>query len=160
MKWESLNHVSMQKRKQEDGEKVSYENVRKELKKRNLTDQEIELLFAKYDVDNNRELDKRELERLFQDLKGKKQMLESEIQKEQSNRPATAVSVTGPTLAIRPGIGAGVPPEEMAKIVRRIDRMEYTLTVIVNKIDSVLDGKLILPKNDKKEDENRNTSGI
>ena len=144
---------------QEDGEKVSYENVRKELKKRNLTDQEIELLFAKYDVDNNRELDKRELERLFQDLKGKKQMIESEIQKEQTNRPATAVSLTGPTITLRSGIGAGIPPEEMAKIVRRIDRMEYTLSVIVNKIDSVLDGKIILPKNDKKEDENRNTAG-
>lgn len=142
---------------QADSEKVSYENVRKELKKRNLTDQEIELLFAKYDVDNNRELDKRELERLFEDLTGKKRMLESQIQKEQSNRPVSAVSLTGPTVTMRPGGGTGVPPEEMAKIVRRIDRMEYTLTVIVNKIDSVLDGRLILPKNDKKEDENKNT---
>lgn len=119
------------------------------------------MLFAKYDVDNNRELDKRELERLFEDLKGKKQMIESQIQKEQSNRPATAVSLTGPTVNVRSLVGAGgVPPEEMAKIVRRIDRMEYTLTVIVNKIDSVLDGRLILPKDDKKEDENRNTAGI
>lgn len=134
--------------------------MRKELKKRNLTDQEIELLFAKYDMDNNRELDRKELERLFQDLEGKKQQIETQIQKEQKNRPATAVSMTGAPVTGRI-MAAGVPPEEMAKLVRRIDRMEYTLTVIVNKIESVLDGRLILPKNDKKEDENRNnTSGI
>ena len=132
--------------------------MRKELKKRNLTDQEIELLFAKYDVDNNRELDKRELERLFQDLEGKKQILESQIQKEQSNRPATAVSVTGAAVSVRTGGTAGVPPEEMAKIVRRVDRMEFTLTVIVNKIDAVLEGRVILPSPDKKEDENRNNT--
>ena len=130
--------------------------MRKELKKRNLTDQEIELLFAKYDVDNNRELDKRELERLFQDLEGKKLQLESEIQKEQNNRPSTAISVSGAGVNVRSG--GGVPPEEMAKIVRRVDRMEYTLSVILSKIDSVLEGRLILPKSDKDAaaDQNKN----
>lgn len=113
--------------------------MRRELKKRNLTDQEIEMIFAKYDMDNNRELDESELKKLFDDLEGKKQQLQKQIQQEESGkRPQSAVSV----------VGMKASPEEVLKLVRRIDRMEYTLSVISSKIDSVLSGKLILPKSD------------
>lgn len=137
--------------KQTDGGKASFENVRKELKQRGLTEQEIEMIFAKYDIDNNRELDERELAKLFSDLEGKKSQLENEIKN--TNRPSSALSVSaGGIMSL--ARGAGIPPEEMAKVVRRVDRMEYTLSVIASKIDSVLEGKLIIPT--KKSDLNDN----
>lgn len=43
-------------------------------------------------------------------------------------------------------------PEEMAKLVRRVDRMEFTLSAISAKIDSVLSGKLALRKSDEEAD--------
>lgn len=122
---------------------MSFENVRRELKKRNLTDQEIEMIFAKYDMDNNRELDESELKKLFEDLEGKKLQLQQQIEQEESGagatkRPQSAISV----------IGAKASPEEVLKLVRRMDRMEYTLSIISSKIDAVLSGRLILPKED------------
>jgi fructose-bisphosphate aldolase class 1 len=103
------------------------------------------MLFAKYDIDNNRELDRQELNKLFEDLEGKKTELENEIKKEHNNngkdgRPQSAMSHVG-----RMAVTASIPPEEMAKVVRRVDRMEYTLSVIATKIDSVLEGRLIIP---------------
>ncbi|KAI1309439.1 Polycystin-2 [Halotydeus destructor] len=117
-----------------DGKKkLSYDHVHAELKKRNLSEQEIEMLFAKYDLDNNRELDEDELAQMLVDLEGKKKQLENEIAKEQQ-RPMSAISARHRN------------PDEMIKLMRRVDRMEYTLSVISAKIDSALDGKLILPK--------------
>ena len=114
------------------------------------------MLFAKYDIDNNRELDREELNKLFADLEGKKTELENEIKKEHNNnnkdgRPQSALSVSGHLGRMT----AGIPPEEMAKVVRRVDRMEYTLSVIASKIDSVLEGRLIIPTKKKaaKDDE-------
>ena len=122
------------------------------MKKRGLTDQEIEMIFAKYDIDNNRELDRQELQKLFEDLEGKKTELENEIKKEHNNngRPQSAMSHVG-----RMAVATGIPPEEMAKVVRRVDRMEYTLSVIATKIDSVLEGRLIIPtkKGERTEEE-------
>ena len=108
-----------------------------------MTDQEIEMIFAKYDMDNNRELDENELKKLFDDLEGKKMALEQQIQQEESGaggkgRPQSAISV----------IGSKASPEEVLKLVRRMDRMEYTLSIISSKIDAVLGGRLILPKDD------------
>lgn len=71
---------------------------------------EIEMLFAKYDVDGNRELDEKEMNQMFADLEGQKLMLDDEINNQQSvgasdaSRPATA--------AIRAGNGSGVPADE------------------------------------------------
>ena len=110
------------------------------------------MIFAKYDIDNNRELDRQELQKLFEDLEGKKTELENEIKKEHNNngRPQSAMSHVG-----RMAVAAGIPPEEMAKVVRRVDRMEYTLSVIATKIDSVLEGRLIIPtkKGERTEEE-------
>lgn len=116
--------------------KLSYEHVRAELKKRDLTDPEIEMLFAKYDLDCNRELDSEELSKLLNDLEGKKLALDKQIEHEQANRPTSALS--------RHQFGLG--GEDMVKLVRRVDRMEHTLMAISGKIDSALAGKLIIPK--------------
>lgn len=123
--------------KVEGKKKLSYEHVHTELVKRNLTEQEIEMLFAKYDLDNNRELDEDELAQMLDDLEGKKKELENEIAKEGQKRPASALSM---------GAHYRGSPEDVSKLVRRVDRMEYMLSVISTKIDAVLDGKLILPK--------------
>ncbi|RWS03638.1 polycystin-2-like protein, partial [Dinothrombium tinctorium] len=118
---------------------LNFEEVRKELKKRNLTDPEIEMLFAKYDLDCNRELDEDELKKMFEDLEGKKKEIDEEIAMEQK-RPSSAVSVHHFKSTY----------EDIIKLTRRVDRMEHTLAVISAQIDSVLAGKLIVNKPDAK----------
>jgi len=102
------------------------------LKKRNLTDLEIEMLFAKYDTDGNRELDEEELAAMMADLEGKKKAMDKEIEeaREQKKRPSSAV---------------GTGSEDWKNLVRRVDRMEHTISLVASKIESVLDGKLVLP---------------
>ncbi|XP_015781741.1 polycystic kidney disease 2-like 1 protein isoform X2 [Tetranychus urticae] len=120
----------------ESNKKLSFEHVRAELKKRDLSDPEIEMLFAKYDLDSNRELDSEELAKMLADLEGKKLALDAQIEHEQQNRPASAVS--------RHQFAVG--GEDMIKLTRRVDRMEHTLMAISGKIDAALSGKLIIPK--------------
>ncbi|KAF8782962.1 Polycystin-2 like protein [Argiope bruennichi] len=72
---------------------------------------EIEMLFAKYDVDGNRELDEKEMQQMFADLEGQKLQLDDEINNQQSmiasdaSRPPTAA-------AFGRGNGSGVPADE------------------------------------------------
>lgn len=69
------------------------------------------MLFAKYDVDGNRELDEREMQQMFADLEGQKLQLDDEINNQQSmiasdpSRPPTAVMHGR-------GGGSGVPADE------------------------------------------------
>lgn len=120
----------------DSNKKLSFEHVRAELKKRDLSDPEIEMLFAKYDLDSNRELDSEELAKMLADLEGKKLALDAQIEHEQQNRPTSAVS--------RHQFAMG--GEDMIKLTRRVDRMEHTLMAISGKIDAALSGKLIIPK--------------
>jgi len=113
----------------EGKQRLSYLHVRDELRKRNLTDVEIEMLFAKYDLDSNRELDQNELQKMFQDLEGKKKKLDKEIALEQS-RPSNDSTIH---------FNAS---ENLIKLTRRVDRIEHTLTLIADKIDAVLGGQL------------------
>lgn len=114
---------------------MSFDEVRIELKKKNLSDQEIEMLFARYDVDSNRELDEHELKAMFNDLEGKKKQIELEIQ-QNVNRPETAHRER---------------TEQASKLTKRVDRMEYTLSVISSKIDAVLQGKLVTENQQQQE---------
>ena len=98
------------------------------------------MLFAKYDLDHNRELDEDELKRMFEDLEGKKKQLEKQIESEQK-RPMSAAA-----------IGFGASADDVNRLVRRVDRMEYTLSLIAAKIDSVLEGRIILPKSGMDQD--------
>ncbi|GFT15793.1 polycystin-2 [Nephila pilipes] len=98
---------------------------------------EIEMLFAKYDVDGNRELDEKEMQQMFADLEGQKLQLDDEINNQQSmiasdsSRPPTAA-------AFGRGNGSGVPADEFNVLTRRVDRMEHSIGSIVSKIDAVL----------------------
>lgn len=116
--------------------KLSFATVRQELKKRNLSDPEIEMLFAKYDIDQNRELDEDELQAMFRDLEGKKNQIEREIEENKNKRPEETVVGVG---------GGGHLPIgfDLLKMAKRVDRMEYILSTISSKIDNVLAGKLI-----------------
>lgn len=96
------------------------------------------MLFAKYDLDQNRELDEQELKAMINDLEGKKIQIEKEMADNENKRPETARSLHR--------FGAG---PDMSKLTKRVDRMEYTLTVISSKIDSVLAGKVVLAKPDE-----------
>lgn len=110
--------------------RLSFATVRQELKKRNLSDQEIEVLFAKYDMDQNRELDPEELQAMFDDLEGKKKSIEKEMEEsKKTKRPESALSVH-----------RHVP--DFGKIAKRVDRMEFILGTISTKIDSLMAGKV------------------
>lgn len=69
------------------------------------------MLFAKYDVDGNRELDEKEMQQMFADLEGQRLQLDDEINNQQSmiasdvSRPPTAVVHSR-------GGGSGVPADE------------------------------------------------
>lgn len=121
--------------------KLSFATVRQELKKRNLSDPEIEMLFAKYDIDQNRELDEDELQAMFRDLEGKKNQIEKEIEENKFKRPDEAVAGVGGGV----GVGGGHLPIgfDLLKMAKRVDRMEYILSTISSKIDNVLAGKII-----------------
>uniref|UniRef100_A0A061QFY2 Putative PKD2 n=1 Tax=Cupiennius salei TaxID=6928 RepID=A0A061QFY2_CUPSA len=121
-----------------DGDKkLSYQEVRQQLKARNLSEMEIEMLFAKYDVDGNRELDEKEMNQMFADLEGQKLQLDDEINNQQSMIASDASRP--PTAAIHGrGGGSGVPADEFNVLTRRVDRMEHSIGSIVSKIDAVL----------------------
>ncbi|GFQ87964.1 polycystin-2 [Trichonephila clavata] len=121
-----------------DGDKkLSYQEVRQQLKARNLSEMEIEMLFAKYDVDGNRELDEKEMQQMFADLEGQKLQLDDEINNQQSM--VASDSSRPPTAAVYGrGNGSNVPADEFNVLTRRVDRMEHSIGSIVSKIDAVL----------------------
>lgn len=123
----------------DSNQKLSFEHVRDELKKRNLTHPEIEMLFAKYDLDCNRELDQDELTRMLQDLEGKKQQLNKEIAKEQK-RPGSAIN--GHPF---------MPSDDAVKLTRRVDRMEHLLAIISTKIDAAIDNNQLRERTNQEE---------
>jgi len=128
--------------------RLSFATVRQELKKRNLSDLEIEMLFAKYDIDQNRELDENELQAMFDDLEGKKNQIEKEM--EENKQKKAAENAEGGGGGGGGGIGYRHMPPGMSmagidygKMAKRVDRMEYILGTISTKIDNALAGKLV-----------------
>lgn len=118
--------------------RLSFATVRQELKKRNLSDLEIEMLFAKYDIDQNRELDEHELQAMFRDLEGKKNQIEKEME-ENKKKPEVEVTGGGGNAIMRHAL----PGIDFSKMARRVDRLEYILSTISTKIDNALAGKLV-----------------
>ncbi|KPM02768.1 polycystin-2-like protein, partial [Sarcoptes scabiei] len=114
-----------------DGRRISFGTIRQELKKRNLSDQEIEMLFAKYDIDQNRELDQNELDAMFDDLEGKKKSIMKEME-ESKNKHQESVGHDCRHLSQN---------YDFAKIAKRVDRVEYVLTTISSKIDGLFASK-------------------
>lgn len=116
--------------------KLTFDEVRKTLKAQNFSDMEIEMLFSKYDVDGNRELNEQETKEMMAHLEGQKVLLDEEIQREKTSGNDNAGGGGGGG-----GSGSGdggVSSEELNILTRRVDRMEHSIGSIVSKIDAVL----------------------
>ncbi|XP_022247733.1 polycystin-2-like, partial [Limulus polyphemus] len=113
--------------KQTNEDKFSYDEIRKTLKRQNFTDIEIEMIFSKYDLDGNRELDNTQMKRMLADLEGQKHLLDKDIQ-----------NVKQKTAAETSGGGEGVALVEYNVLSQRVDRMEHSIGSIVSKVDAVL----------------------
>ncbi|XP_067122241.1 polycystin-2-like [Centruroides vittatus] len=125
-------HNAMKLADSDGDNKLSFEEVRRKLKQQNFSEAEIEMWFAKYDIDGNRQLDEHETRQMLADLEGQKLQLDREIEKEQqmpsdASRPASAV-----------GGRSGVSLDDFHVLSRRVDRMEHSIGSIVSKIDAVL----------------------
>ncbi|KAF2362187.1 EF-hand domain pair [Trinorchestia longiramus] len=114
---------------------LTFEEIRHNLKKCNFSDMEIEMFFAKYDLDGNRTLEVDEVKMMLRDLEGQRMDLEKQIKHEQNEetkpeRPTSASEVTATV--------NGVAHEEFSVLQRRVDRLEHSIGSIVSKIDAVL----------------------
>ncbi|XP_075545246.1 polycystin-2-like isoform X1 [Dermacentor variabilis] len=114
--------------------KLTFDEVRKTLKAQNFSDMEIEMLFSKYDVDGNRELNEQETKEMMAHLEGQKVLLDEEIQREKTSGNDSAGGGGGNG----GGGDGGVSSDEFNILTRRVDRMEHSIGSIVSKIDAVL----------------------
>ncbi|XP_037094616.1 polycystin-2-like [Pollicipes pollicipes] len=108
----------------------SFDEIRKNLKKCNFSDLEIEMFFARYDLNGDRTLGDDEARLMMADLEDQKLELDREIGRPTSGRRSRPGSAYGG--------GGGVNPEEFNSLTRRVDRMEHSIGSIVSKIDAVL----------------------
>lgn len=92
------------------------------------------MLFAKYDMDQNRELDEAELQDMLNDLEGKKNQIVKEMEESKAKKPD--VELASGQMRLMQGF-------DLAKMARRVDRMEYILSTVSTKIDNALAGKLV-----------------
>lgn len=116
--------------------KLTFDEVRKTLKAQNFSDMEIEMLFSKYDVDGNRELNEQETKEMMAHLEGQRVLLDEEIQREKTSGNDNAGGGGGNGSG--GGGDGGVSSEELNILTRRVDRMEHSIGSIVSKIDAVL----------------------
>ncbi|XP_059178579.1 polycystin-2-like protein 1 [Physella acuta] len=121
------------------GKTMHFEEWKKELIKNGYEEEEIEEVFAKYDIDGDQILDHVEQAKMLEELQKAKAMLESgknkdpthafdEVQGDDSDEEKEG----------RAGKGDLIPAEEFMALVRRVDRMESTLKGMITNIDSVL----------------------
>ncbi|XP_023215314.1 polycystin-2-like [Centruroides sculpturatus] len=130
-----------------DGDcQLSFEEVRRTLKEKNFTDMEIEMLFAKYDVNGDRILDERETKYMLADLEGQKVQLDREIHHNSTGG--------GGELGVDPNMVAS--KEEYNMLYNRVDKMEQSIINIVSKIDLVLEKMQAMEKAKVKRRENMN----
>ncbi|KAJ9594676.1 hypothetical protein L9F63_014010 [Diploptera punctata] len=96
--------------------KLTYKEIRDALKKCNFTDLEIEMFFAKYDIDEDKPVGEEDTRRMLTDLEGRRI---SEI----------------PTN----GLGAGgVSQEDYLSLLNRVNHMEDSIARAVEKVELVL----------------------
>ncbi|KAB7501550.1 Polycystin-2 [Armadillidium nasatum] len=123
--------------------RLSFDECRKNLKKCNFSDMEIEMFFARYDIDGNRLLEPEEIKRMLSDLECKRNEIDSQqkplvIHQEappSAERPKSAQSTRPRTGR---NIGPGVSQDEFLILQKRVDGIENNLGSVVNKIDVVL----------------------
>jgi len=107
---------------------VTFDEVRQNLKKCNFSDMEIEMFFAKYDVDGDGEFSYEEGQQLVEDLEN--DMIDQTVE-----RPRTGKSQGRPSSA---AVQANINHEEFGMLQKRVERMEGVIGNIVAKIDKVL----------------------
>ncbi|CAF1188330.1 unnamed protein product [Adineta steineri] len=128
---------------------IEFDEWRRDLKARGYTDVEIENVFARYDTDGDRVLRDAEQRRFKADLAAQENNLDMDIQDlndSQGNPKANGASASPPPTTTIGGGGASgdtdhanrITYDEFAILVRRIDRMEYSIGNIVSRIDGVL----------------------
>ncbi|CAF1031844.1 unnamed protein product [Adineta ricciae] len=133
---------------------IEFDEWRRDLKARGYTDIEIENVFSRYDTDGDRVLRDAEQRRFKADLTAQENNLDMDIQDlndshVQKPNPvagggaAAAATAATTTSANTTNDNDGDNPnrityDEFAILVRRIDRMEYSIGNIVSRIDGVL----------------------
>ncbi|ELT90189.1 hypothetical protein CAPTEDRAFT_169289 [Capitella teleta] len=137
-------------------DRLDFDEWRQELKTRGYAEAEIEAVFAKYDIDGDRVLDKTEQRKMQADLEGQKAKLSKEYDQLENKGDAKGSRVSfdsdentdeedeshGTKSSSRGGsnrnVVNGVSYEEFTVLSRRVDRMEHSIGSIVSKIDAVL----------------------
>ncbi|UJR08879.1 hypothetical protein I4U23_013134 [Adineta vaga] len=125
---------------------IEFDEWRRDLKARGYTDVEIENVFSRYDTDGDRVLRDAEQRRFHADLAAQENNLDMDIQDLNESQVAQKVNpVTGAGVSATGGNGGNegdninrITYDEFAILVRRIDRMEYSIGNIVSRIDGVL----------------------
>ncbi|CAF1550524.1 unnamed protein product [Adineta ricciae] len=115
---------------------IDFDEWRRALKERGFTDTEIENVFTRYDTDGDRTLHNVEQTRFKTDLNTQAKNLDQDIQNLKDD-PANINKFTG---ANPSGINDlnHISFDEFKILIRRMDRMEYSVGNIVARIDDVL----------------------
>jgi polycystin 2 len=133
-------------------DRLDFDEWRQDLKTRGYAEAEIEAVFAKYDIDGDRVLDKAEQRKMQADLEGQKAKLNKEYDQLENKAEGKGSRVSfgddsdensdeedSGTKSSRSGrVVNGVSYEEFTVLSRRVDRMEHSIGSIVSKIDAVL----------------------
>ncbi|XP_055953572.1 polycystin-2-like [Argiope bruennichi] len=128
--------------------KLTFEEVRQKLRQQNFTDMEIEMLFAKYDINNDRELDADETKMMLADLDNQRLEIERQVHKPESNESSNAVNSVA--------MASLVSQQDFNGLSERVDKMENSIGNIVSKIDAVLNKMAAMDRAKVKRRENMN----
>lgn len=128
--------------------KLSFEEVRQKLRQQNFTDMEIEMLFAKYDLNNDRELDADETKMMLADLDGQRLEIDRQLKQQETGGEGGNSN----TIAM----GSLVSQQEFNGLYERVDKMENSIGNIVSKIDAVLNKMAAMDRAKAKRRENMN----
>ncbi|XP_077102279.1 polycystin-2 isoform X2 [Siphateles boraxobius] len=129
--------------------KLSFDELRQDLRGKGHSDAEIEAIFAKYDLDGDQELTEHEHQQMRDDLEKERDL---DLEHSSLPRPVSGRSFSrshddseedddedsGHSSRRRGSSSGGVSYEEFQVLVRRVDRMEHSIGSIVSKIDAVI----------------------
>ncbi|XP_015913984.2 polycystin-2 [Parasteatoda tepidariorum] len=129
--------------------KLTFEEVRQKLRQQNFTDMEIEMLFAKYDLNNDRELDADETKMMLADLDNQRLEIDRQMHnKSERNDNSNTVSAVA--------MASLVSQQDFNGLSERVDKMENSIGNIVSKIDAVLNKMAAMDRAKVKRRENMN----
>ncbi|XP_056626332.1 polycystin-2 isoform X1 [Triplophysa dalaica] len=132
------------------GGKLSFNELRQDLRGKGHSDAEIEAIFAKYDLDGDQELTEHEHQQMRDDLEKEREDLDLEhsslprpesgrsLSRSQDDSEEDDDEDSGHSSRRRGSSSGGVSYEEFQVLVRRVDRMEHSIGSIVSKIDAVI----------------------